>query len=270
MLLGVLLSVAGVLVSSSYFTAWSFLVIGTLALSSWFKVRTRYSVVVLYFITSSVGGLLFLAGSLLPSHSILLVQLSLSIKLGLFPFQFWVLRVLSVLDTTSLCFFLGPTKFSLLYLLVSSSHYSLLLPLLALIFGLFVLFTSYSLSLVLYASGSCQLIFIILLGPSPFPVFYFTYLLSLLAIVIIVNKLLSPLVSFLCLGGMPPFTFFWGKFLAISLLPLFWGFFLVLCSGIILFPYIKLSLGLGFQHSTSFLPLFLISSASRLCFLLFT
>ena len=268
MLLGVALSVSGILVSSSYFTVWTFIVIGTLALSSWLKVRCRFVVVVLYFIVSAVSGLLFLAGSLLSSHSFLLIQLSLSIKLGLFPFQFWVLPVLSELSLSSLCFFLGPTKISLLYLLVSTKFCSLLLPCLALVFGLFVLFTSCSLSLVLYASGSCQLIFLILLGPSPFPVFYFSYLLSLLAISLIDFKLLRPLVAFLCLGGMPPFTFFWGKFLAIIYLPLFWGIFLVMCSGIILFPYIKLSLGLGYQHSTSFLALFLVSSASGLCFLI--
>lgn len=132
--------------------------IGTLSITSWLKAHTQFLSVVLYFIASVLGGLLFLLSSLVLPLSGFLLSLSLFLKIGLFPFHFWVVTVLRDLSTVHLCFFLGPPKFGLIFLLVNSHFPSINLPLLALVFGLLVAYISQSLSLLLYASGSCQLL----------------------------------------------------------------------------------------------------------------
>jgi hypothetical protein len=131
------------------------------------------------------------------------------------------------LTTIDLCLFLGPMKFGLLFLLVSLSSQCLVLPFFSLLWGTYLIFISNGYSLILYSSGSCLILWLVLLGPPLFPRFYFTYLLSLFPIALFFHVGFSPVVAFLGLGGFPPLPFFWGKFIAISLLPTAWSFFLL-------------------------------------------
>ena len=114
MLLGILISVTGTILVCSQFWVWSFLVLGSLSVSCWLKTKVTTDAIVLYFVVSVLGSLVFLVSWSGQSFSIALLQLSLMLKLGLAPFQFWVFKVLSPLDLSSLCFFLGPTKVGLL------------------------------------------------------------------------------------------------------------------------------------------------------------
>jgi len=86
--LAILLSVAGTMVCTSHVIVWSFLVLGSLSLCSWLKAYVHTSALVLYFVISCLGGLLFLASSSEYWASSLVIQLSLLLKLGFAPFQF--------------------------------------------------------------------------------------------------------------------------------------------------------------------------------------
>lgn len=114
MLLGIFLSVLGTCSSSSAHIIWSFLVLGTLSSVGWLKTKLSTGALSLYFLVSVLGSLLFLLGCSKFIFSGLVLQLALSLKIGLAPFQFWVHKVLLSLDVGSLCFFLGPLKFGLL------------------------------------------------------------------------------------------------------------------------------------------------------------
>ena len=114
MLLGILTSVLGTCLSSSQLLVWSFLVIGSLSVCGWLKASISSDALVLYFVVSVLGGLLFLVRSSETVFSSLILQLALLLKLGIAPFQFWVFKVLSQLSLGQLCFFLGPSKLGFL------------------------------------------------------------------------------------------------------------------------------------------------------------
>jgi len=189
------------------------------------------------------------------------MQVSFFLSLGLFPFHFWVQKVLVDLTRFDLCLFLGPMKFGLLFLLVSLASHSLVLPLVSLFWGAYLIFISSGLPLILYSSGSCLVLWLVLLGQPLFFRFYVSYLLSLVPIGLFGLVNFSPVVAFLGLGGLPPLPFFWGKFLAISLLPSSWSFFFLCFSSLLFYPYLSFSLSLSRSESTSPLALF------RLCIL---
>lgn len=257
MLLAIFLSVLGLCACKSVYCVWFFMVLGSLGVTSWLKSHIFYSSTVLFFVVSVLGGLFFLLSRIDTHLQGVLLIVSLFLKIGVFPFHFWVLRVLCDLGTSALCFFLGPAKVGYLFLLVSSSPSHLGLPLLALSFGLHLSFCSSSLYLLLYASGSCQILFLCLLGGSFFYPFFFAYLLSLFAISSTSYSIISPIVAFLRLGGVPPLPFFWGKFSAITALPLVWSAVLLLSSGVILHPYMSFALsGSSSSHSS---PSFTVS-----------
>lgn len=67
------------------------------------------------------------------------MQLSLLLKIGLAPFQFWVFKVLSSIDMSRLCFFLGPLKVGLLWLIVNVDHPFLVLLTASLVLGILIL-----------------------------------------------------------------------------------------------------------------------------------
>jgi len=136
------------------------------------------------------------------------VQLALLLKIGLAPFQFWVYAVLRGLDISRLCFFLGPLKVGLLWLVVSVDHPSLYLASASLFLGVALLWLSSQTHLVLYASGSCQLLILVLLGPSAFLLYYSIYLTSLLGLHWYSSGYISSFFAFLGLGALPPLTIF--------------------------------------------------------------
>jgi len=256
--LGILISVLGTLFSISPFLVWSFLALGTLSVTAWLSAHVDPSSLCVFFIVSVLGGLLFLC-SILPScASPLVLQFAVTLKLGLAPFHFWVINLLRFLSLPSLCLFLGPAKFGLLYILVSSHSTSVSFASCSLLLGLSWLWQASSASLILYSSGSCQLIIFILLGPSFFIIYFSLYSLSLFAILCISYGFLSPFLAFLCLAGLPPLTMFSAKLLALNILPFAGGVLLIFISVLSFYPYLSFSLGLRSRTVSSSLVVSLL------------
>jgi len=185
----------------------------------------------------------------------LVLLLSLLLKLGLPPFQFWVYVVLRSLSLPDLCFFIGPLKTGLLWLLVSSSLSALLFVSLSLFIGILLLWHSSSIHILLFGSGLCQVVVLTCLGPSVFPLYYSIYLLALLGVSVSQTSLLSPLLAFLRLGSLPPLTIFWAKVLAISCLPNTLVYLVLLVSILTLWPYVRYAISCSsMASSTSSLP----------------
>jgi len=154
------------------------------------------------------GGLLYLLGSHAPVLCPLLTSLALLLLLGFFPFQFWAIRILPHLSLSSLIAFLGPIKIGLLWLVVSLPFFPGSLVLINALLGCFLIWSTVSLSLLLFGSGVCQLIILVYLC-SPILFFYLAlYLFCLFPISSKSWKLMSPLMAILSLGGLPPFGIF--------------------------------------------------------------
>jgi len=252
-LLGILISVLGATLTISQLMIWSFLVIGSLSTCGWLKSKVTSDALVLYFVISVLGRLMFLVSSSGVYFSGILIQLSLLLKIGLAPFQFWVFKVLRTLDITRLCFFLGPLKVGLLWLIVNINHPSLILASASLVLGLIFLWLSNQTHLVLYASGSCQLLILVLLGPLAFALYYSIYLLALLGITWFSSGYISSFLAFLGLGALPPLAIFWAKVIAILSLSFPYAALVIIVSVLRLWPYIICSIGLSSSAHTSFL-----------------
>jgi len=249
------------------------LVIGSLSVCGWLKSKVCTDALVTYFVISVLGSLLFLVCCNGSFSSFFTLQLALTLKLGMAPFQFWVYKVLSSLRVADLCFFLGPSKLGLLWLLVSIHSPSLLLLSASFLLGLRLLILSSSLSLVLFASGATQLLILVLLGPSAFPLYYFIYLTSLLGITWFRCHLISPFLAFLGLGALPPLTMFWAKVYALLTLPLFWSCLVLVFSVLTFWPYIRCAVGLSASASSSpshvaflvLLPCSMVVTTTNMC-----
>jgi len=246
------------------------MVLGTLCLTSYVSTLLPSSSLILFFVVSELGSLLFLLGSILDGPNCFVLALSLLLKLGFAPFQFWVYPVLAHLPVPSLFFIIGPSKLGLLHLFVSVCGSFSFLCLLCLLVGLNILFLSSSLNFLLYASGSVQLLFLVCLGPLAFFPYYFSYLTALFCLVACHYSLLSPLSSILSLSGLPPLVFFWGKVFALSILPFYSGCLLLVASCLSLFPYLSWALLRTSVTSTSPSLLCLLSVASLACCLFFS
>jgi len=251
MFLGILVSVFGTTLVVSHTLAWVFLIIGTLSVCGWLKPKVCSDAVVTYFVISVLGSLLFLVSCSGSFVSFFTLQLALTLKLGMAPFQFWVYKVLSPLRVADLCFFLGPSKVGLLWLLVSIQSPSLLLVSASLLLGLSLLILTSSLSLVLFASGATQLLILVLLGPSSFPLYYSIYLTALLGITWFSFHLISPFFAFLGLGALPPLTMFWAKVYALLTLPFLWSGLVLVLSVLSLWPYLRCFVGVPGPASSS-------------------
>merc|ERR1712212_1244664 len=164
-------------------------------------------------------------------------------------FQFWVYSVLRSLSLADLCFFLGPLKTGLLWLLVSSSLNALFFVSLSLLVGILLLWHSCSIHLLLFGSGLCQAVIFVCLGPTVFPLYFAIYLLALLGVSVSQTSLLSPFLAFLGLGALPPLSIFWAKVLAVSCLPNALAFLVILVSILTLWPYVRFAL--SFSNSAS-------------------
>lgn len=253
MLLGILVAILGTSLIKSHLMIWSFLVIGSLSASGWLKPKVPSDALVLYFVVSALGRLLFLVSCSEFVLSNILLQLALLLKLGLAPFQFWVYKVLFPLNITSLCFFLGPLKVGILWLIVNIIHSSIILASASLCLGIILLWLSSQIQLVLYASGSCQLLILVVLGPTIFPLYYSVYLLALLGVSWFRSKIISSFFAFLSLGALPPLTMFWAKVLALLSLPSLYAGLVLITSLLSLWPYIRCSVELNTATSTSLL-----------------
>jgi len=251
--------VSGTCFCSSTLPIWSFIVLGTLSICGWLKTKVSSDALVLYFVISVVSSLLFLLRSGAHSLSCFLLHLALLLKLGIAPFHFWVYKVIVHLQLTTLCVFLGPLKLGILWLLVNINGPSLLLLSASLFLGLFLLWSSNSLHLLLFASGARQLVFLVLLGPSLFLIYYLIYLLSLLGVALLSYSVISPFIAFSCLSGIPPLTMFWAKVLALFHFPILWASLLLLVSSLSLCPYMRCSISLPSSTVTSLIPISLLS-----------
>jgi len=259
MLIGITLSIAGTLLATKGHVLWFFLVLGTLSTCGWLQPKIPSRCLVLYFVVSVLGGLLFLLSCGCFYFSTLIFQLSLLLKLGLAPFQFWVYPVIQSLVVSDTCIFLGPFKFGLLYLLVSVGSVSLLLCSLSFFFGLAVLWITSRLHLVLFASGALQLLVLVVLGPSHFVTYYFIYILALLGVAWCSSGLVSPLLAFFGLAAVPPLTMFWAKMLAVVTLPIFYGLLIIFISLLRIWPYIRCSIEFFHSSRSSLCHVFLLS-----------
>jgi len=258
-LLGILVSVIGTTLTISHLLIWSFFVIGSLSVCGWLKTLVPSGTLVLYFVVSVIGSLLFLVSCRSVFFSRLLIQLALLLKLGLAPFQFWVFKVIFSLDLSRLCFFLGPLKVGHLWLFVNAVHPSVILSAASLILGVAFLWLSSQSHLVLYASGRCQLLILVLLGPSAFALYYSIYLLALLGISWFSSGYLSSFFAFLGLGALPPLTIFWAKVFALLSLPFMYAGLVILVSLLRLWPYIRCSIGISGTTHTSYLHSLLLT-----------
>merc|ERR1712212_451570 len=137
--LGALLSVAGVLLSMHFLVVFMFLVLSSLSICGWLKSQVPSSSLVVYFVVSASGSLIFLLGSNVPTYSSVLTSLSLLMLLGFAPFQFWVYQILPHLSLLSLCTFLGPLKLGLLWLLATQSNFPVPMAVLSVLYGLTIL-----------------------------------------------------------------------------------------------------------------------------------
>ena len=253
MLAGILCSQLGLLSCSSFYVLWFFMVLSTLCTCGWLKSFLPPSSLVLYFLVSALGTLIFFIRPCVPLLFNSILVLGLFLILGLAPFQFWVLPVLIHFPLPSLIAFLGPLKLGYLFILVGASSASLCLPFFSFLVGRIFLFTTTSPAMILYSSSAMQLLPLFLLGPLAFWSFHLTYLLSTSTFLFFFIGVATPLFCFFCLIGLPPLGMFWAKLHALSLLPSYQGFLLISVSSLLIFPYVRASLSIQSKGYTSLL-----------------
>jgi len=246
--LGILISTLGLLSCSSPFFLWSFLVLGTLSSIGYFKPFLPAQTLVLLFICSVVGGLLWLVGSLHPLSDRLFPTIGLLLKLGLAPFHFWMFKVVVFVTEFSSFILLGLMKVGPLFLLIDCSSFTLVWGLLSFVVGLPVLFCCTSLNLVLLGSGLIQFCVISALQASAFYFYLFAYLFRVLLCCCAHTLQVSYLLAFLCLAGLPPFLFFVAKLFVLFSSPFLVRILVLLVSALRLFPYALF----GSSHSVPF------------------
>ena len=267
-LLGVGLSVLGPLVCSSVIFTWGFLVLGTLSTTLWLKYKLPSSCLVLYFIISVLGSLLFCISSGVLHSSRLCSCLGLLLLLGYRPFQFWVFSVLVHLDLFSLFLFLGPIKFGYLFLLLSRLSEFWWLAALPFSFGVIIMYSTSSFGLILYSSGSIHIVLLFFIDSSFFVLFYSIYLCSLFSATASSLLLLSGFCGMLFLIGIPPLGMFWAKLAALLVFPFTGTLLLFLVSLLTLVPYTytALSFRTAVHSSMSVLSLLVILPVALFAF----
>jgi len=256
--LGVLISVLGTMACVTHLLIWAFFALGTLCITTWLSYFVDSKSLCIYFIVSVLGGLLFLLSRIDCLFSHIILQCALSLKLGLAPFHFWVYGLLRFLPLATLCIFLGPAKSGVLFIMVSSHSISFTFASCSLLVGISWLWLTYSASLILYASGSCQIFIFILLGPTFFVVYYMLYVISLLAVLSIRLGYTRPLLAFICLAGLPPLTMFSAKLLALRILSFVGGVLVLVISVLSFHPYLSFALRMRSQHPSSLSLMFFL------------
>ena len=268
MLLGIIISLLGLVCCSSPLSLWSFLVLSTISSVCYFKHYLSAPCLVLYFICSVVGGLLYLGGALSFYYTSWLINIGLLLKLGLAPFHFWLVKVASYLSNFPLFIMLGFLKVGPLYLLVSGSGTLFFWGVLSLAFGIILIFRATSLSYVLVGSGLLLFWVLSTLSPWFFVPYILAYNISLVLCCCPFWLSISTLLAFLSLAGLPPFPLFWVKLLVLSSVPFATSFCLLFASALSLFPYIHLGLVLHSGPTTSVSQLFFYFSSFILLLLL--
>jgi len=224
----------------------------------------------LYLVPSLVGSLLWLVGAVGPWHSAVTMCLGILLKLGFFPFWGWALLVCSRLCSSSLFIFMVPLKFGSLYVLLYCVGVPPFLAFLCYLTGLYFLFLSNSLGLLLLGSSLVSVCYFCFMLPCPWLFYFSVYGLVLAAACGLPFCSLSLSLSVLSLCGAAPLALFWGKFLVVSCLsPLLGCLFLILTALPMPAYY---SFLFGALDTRSSFPSFLLASvfgppASLFCFL---
>lgn len=180
MVLGISFSVAGLLCCKNVFVIWTFIVLGSLTSAGWLSLSLTPLPLATFFVSSALGGLLFVVSSFSSSVPALLSGLALMLLLGYFPFQFWSLAVLSHLPLSFSCFFLGPIKLGYLFLLLDLNISIFTFGMVALLLGTLLFFHCTTLAGLLWSSSSCLLLPLLLLGSYHGLLFFTIYCLALL------------------------------------------------------------------------------------------
>lgn len=239
MVTGIWLSSLGLVSFSSSVLSWFWIILSTLSFVGWLKGQINSSALSLFFVASLISSLLFLLGTLSGPFSHILIQLSILLKLGYAPFQFWVFKILPLLRFNHLVLFLGPFKFGFLVLFsqLNSTFTPFVLP--SLILGIFLLCVSSSLKIVLYASGSRMFFFLTLLGGPCSLIFILTYNLSLLLVLCWHFGMSSLFFALLSLVGLPPLGMFWAKAIMLAVIPFIFALLLLLVSSLTFWSYCR-------------------------------
>ena len=239
MVVGIWLSSLGLVSFSSSVLSWFWIILSTLSFVGWLKGQVSSSALSLFFVASLISSLLFLLGTLSGPFTHILIQLSILLKLGYAPFQFWVYKILPQLKFNNLVLFLGPFKFGFLMLFshLNSTFTPFVLP--SLILGIVLLCITSSLQIVLYASGS-SLFFLLslLMGPCSL-IFILTYNLSLILVLCWHYGLSSLFFALLSLVGLPPLGMFWAKAIMLAVLPFTFALLLLLVSSLTFWSYCR-------------------------------
>jgi len=267
-LVGILISLLGLVSCTTSLSLWSFLVLSSICSVCYFKQYLSSSCLVLFFICTVVGGLLFLGGALSFSYTSWLINIGLLLKLGLAPFHFWLVKVASSLSKFPLFTLLGFLKVGPLYLLVSGTDSLFFWGSLSLGFGIILIFRASSVSYVLVGSGLILFWVLSTLEPWFFVPYVLAYNISLLLCCCPLLLSISTLIAFLSLSGLPPFPLFWVKLLILTSVPATTSFSLLLASALSLFPYTHLGLVLQAGPTTSVSLLFFYFSSFNVLLLL--
>jgi len=183
----------------------------------------------LYFVPNLVGSLLWLVGNLGPRCFSVSVLLGLMLKLGLFPFWGWGVIVSVRLPSLSLFLFMVPLKFGTLHVLLFTVKVSPILASLCYLSGLYFLYLSNSLGLLLFGSSLVTFCYFCIMTQSVWLFYFLAYALVLSSCCALPYCSLSASLSLFSLSGAAPLSLFWGKFyLLLCLQPWFACFFLLL------------------------------------------
>jgi len=240
MLLGIAISVTGLSLVCSGLVAWFFLVLGTLCTVGWLKSFLPSQSLLLYFLVSVQGRLVFLMSCWFGIALVFVI--SLFVLLGLPPFHFWVFKVLCYLDIITCVLFLGPMKSGYFLLFVSTGAQVWVLTLLPFCVGITLVFSTSSLFIVVFGSSCCSYLYLLLLSPTLGFFYWSIYLVALSSLVLFSYSKMSLFVSICCLIGVPPLGMFWAKVFLLIYLPTYGSLFLLVSSSFTLFPYLSMCL----------------------------
>jgi len=241
-LFGVLLSSLGILRNSTLLVTWFFLVLGRLCSLGYLKPFLPGTSLSLFFLCSSLGSLIYFLTCALDSYFSHLSGVGLLLSMGLPPFQYWALRIVRALEITHLFIFLVVMKGGYLFLYISRSRHLFCLSLISLILGVQIIYASTSLSYLIFGSSAMNLIIFSLLCSHVFVFYYLVYLLSFFRLVIVTYRLISPIIAFSTLAGLPPLGIFWAKVIVLQSLPLIGSILVLLISVSMFYPYLSLGI----------------------------
>uniref|UniRef100_A0AAU8L1A1 NADH-ubiquinone oxidoreductase chain 2 n=1 Tax=Bryozoa sp. TaxID=2813608 RepID=A0AAU8L1A1_9BILA len=258
------MSIAGFFLASSWITVWMFLELAMMSVFPWLNTG-----ILTYFIVQSVSSILFIYAIL--TNEKYFIIFSLVIKLGLFPFSFWVPLVInksSWLGGLMLSSFLKIAPLTIFFSLDMKN--SEMLTIMSVLWASFYGCYQTKVKMVLAYSSIIHTSWLFMLFVSKpenflfyiFFYFFFTIMMFSLSFGSFSNywsnmnhNKFPLMVVILTISGMPPFSGFWFKLLLIKTFSLNWGIFALLgllASSASMFFYLKLISSLILQLEKNF------------------